>query len=463
MIKTIIKGIALVLLVSTVASCSSDYLDDPKPKDSISPEIVFGSKDGATSFLSGILRLQRMSLINDETSGLHSILFARSVKGGDLIQKQIWFGADYDYLIYLSTGNRSKFSWRLPYKIIDQVNNFILGVEESTKIDKADKDELIGQALALRGYYYFQLAIEFGDAYASSQNIAFPPIYTRPTSTPNPFSTKEEFFTRIVTDLEEASSLLGNRRINKSYINKSVAHAFLAQVYQYMGKWDLAQKNANEAYGGSTLKVLNAEEYTKGFDTMGATEWLWALPQSADQTVYYRSHPHAMMDHVAVAYHGTFINDNFVRQFSKTDVRNLFSNFYEKPVGDWQEYVTSKFKFTFEADLPVIRYPELILIEAESLYHLGDEAKARELVDAIRLNRDEVAQSTTVGETALLETILLERRKELYGECGVEWFDAKRLLRGITRTGNHRTPISLPAQDKRFQLVIPQEEVDARK
>ncbi|MEK6509510.1 MULTISPECIES: RagB/SusD family nutrient uptake outer membrane protein [Myroides] len=462
MIKSIIKSIVAVLFISTVTGCSSDFLDDPKPKDSISPEVVFGSKEGATSFLSGILRLQRSTLINDEASGLHSILFARSVKGADLIQKQIWFGSDYDYQVYLSTGTRSKFSWRLPYRIIDQVNNFIQGVEESTKISKEDKDELIGQALALRGYYYFQLAIEFGDAYLSNQNVTFPPIYTEPTTIPNPFSTKEEFFTRIVTDLEEASSRLRGGRINKSYINKSVAQAFLAQVYQYMGKWDLAKKNANEAYGGNILKVLNAEDYNKGFDTMSATEWLWALPQSADQSVYYKSHPHAMMDHIAVAYHGTFINDEFVKYFSPTDVRNLFSNFYEKPKGDWQEYVTSKFKFTFEADLPVIRYPELVLIEAEAEYHLGNERKSKEILDAIRLNRDAKAKATSATGTALLDVILLERRKELYGECGVEWFDAKRLLRGITRTGNHRTVVSLPAQDKRFQLVIPQEELDAR-
>lgn len=452
-----------MLLLSIVTSCSSDFLDDPKPKDSISPEIVFGSKEGATSFLSGILRLQRMSLINDEASGIHSMLFARSVKGADLIQKQIWFGDDYDYQVYLSTGTRSVFSWRLPYKIIDQVNNFIQGIEVSTKIDKEDKNELIGQALALRGYYYFQLAIEFGDAYESNQNNEFPPIYIKSSSTPNPFSTKEEFFNRIITDLEEASSLLGSNRINKSYINKAVAQAFLAQVYQYMGKWDLAKKNANEAYGGDIRKVLNAEDYTKGFDSMNAVEWLWALPQSADQTVYYRSHPHAMMDHVAVAYHGTFINDDFVKQFSKTDVRNLFTNFYEKPSGDWQEYVTSKFKFTFEADLPMIRYVELVLIEAEAEYHLKNERKSKEILDAIRFDRDREAKNTNVTGTELLEVILLERRKELYGECGVEWFDAKRLLRGISRTGNHRTRISLPAQDKRFQLIIPQEELDSRK
>ncbi len=463
MIQTIIKGIVLTLITGTIISCSSDFLDDPKPKDSIAPEVVFGSKEGATSFLSGILRLQRMSLINDEASGLHSILFARSVKGGDLIQKQIWFGDDYDYQVYVSTGTRSIFSWRLPYKIIDQVNNLIQGVEASTKINAVDKDELIGQALALRGYYYFQLAIEFGEAYQATENTVFPPIYIKPSTTPAPFSTKEEFFHRIVEDLEQASDRLPQERVNKSYINKAVAHAFLAQVYQYMGKWELAEKNAREAYGGHPLDVLNAGEYNKGFSTMNATEWLWALPQSTDQTVYYRSHPHAMMDHVAVAYHGTFINDDFVKQFSSTDVRNLFSNFYEKPTGDWQEYVTSKFTFTFDADIPIIRYPELLLIEAEASYHLGNEKQAREQLDIIRQNRDTAAEPSTTQGPDLLEVILLERRKELYGENGVEWFDAKRLLRGITRTGNHRTKLSIAPLDKRFQLPVPQEEFDARK
>ncbi len=461
--KLYIKSILFLVILSFTTSCSSDFLDDPQPKDSISPDVVFGSKEGANSFLSGILRLQRTSLINDEASGLHSILFARSVKGADLIQKQIWFGDDYDYQVYLSTGTRSIFSWRLPYKIIDQVNNLIQGVEASTKISATDKDELLGQALALRGYYYFQLAIEFGEAYSANQNNAFPPIYTEPSTTPNPFTTKEEFFNRIITDLEEATKRLDDKRSNKSYINKAVAQAFLAQVYQYMGQWELAKKNASLAYGGQPESVLHPEEYALGFDSMSAKEWLWALPQSADQTVYYRSHPHAMMDHVAVAYHGTFINDDFVKQFSTTDIRNLFSNFYEKPTGDWQEYVTSKFTFTFEADIPIIRYPELILIEAEANYHLGNEGQAKKLLDLLRQNRDAQATATTSTGTALLETILLERRKELYGECGVEWFDAKRLLRGITRTGNHRTALSLPAQDKRFQLVIPQEELDARK
>jgi hypothetical protein len=44
------------------------------------------------------------------------------------------------------------------------------------------------------------------------------------------------------------------------------------------------------------------------------------------------------------------------------------------------------------------------------------------------------------------------KKKELY--AGVEWFDAKRLRRGITRTGNHRigASASLTVDDKKFFL-----------
>ena len=64
---------------------------------------------------------------------------------------------------------------------------------------------------------------------------------------------------------------------------------------------------------------------------------------------------------------------------------------------------------------------------------------------------------------ALIEEILVERRKELYGEMGVEWFDAKRLRRGITRTGNQRlkSAANLLPDDKKFYLKIPQKEIDA--
>lgn len=453
--------LALLSVSLLQTGCSSDFLDDPKPTNNVTPDVIFSNRAGVDAFIAGILRLNRGQFLNNEAAGLQSIYFARSVKGESLIQKQIWFGDDYDFQNREATYTRPNFTWRFSYKIIDQLNNLIQGIDASSELSEQDKRETKSQALALRGFYYFQLALEFGDAYQSPKNLQFPPIYTEPTSEGKGMSTKAEFFGQILSDLETAVAGLSEQRIDKSYINKQVAQAFLAQVYQYVGDWENARTTANEAYGGNTASVLDPASYSKGFNDFNAREWLWALPQTADQSAYYMSHPHAMMDHVAVAYHGTFVNDDFVSLFSATDVRNLFSNLYNAPVGDWQEFVTSKFKFTFDADIPIIRYPELILIEAEAQYHLGNETRARELLDAIRLNRDNQAQASTASGNALFELILTERRKELYGENGVEWFDAKRLLRGITRTGNHRTQINLDPDDKQFELKIPQEEIDA--
>src|SRR5690606_5292077 len=97
----------------------------------------------------------------------------------------------------------------------------------------------------------------------------------------------------------------------------------------------------------------------------------------------------------------------------------------------------------------------------EALYWQGNEDKAHDILYALQLNRDPNAVKSDNSGQALLEEILLERRKELYMEIGVEWFDAKRLGRGITRTSNHRIVKNLEPNDRRFYLKIPQSEIDA--
>ena len=105
----------------------------------------------------------------------------------------------------------------------------------------------------------------------------------------------------------------------------------------------------------------------------------------------------------------------------------------------------------------------MILIEAEAKYNNSQETAAHDLLYVLQKNRDVNAVRSTNTGAALLEEILVERRKELYAEIGVEWFDAKRLRRAIVRTGNHRigTSANLTADSKKFFLKIPQSEIDA--
>jgi len=159
-------------------------------------------------------------------------------------------------------------------------------------------------------------------------------------------------------------------------------------------------------------------------------------------------------------YHSLFINDLFVQQFSDTDKRKLFYAYLSGP----RAWATSKFgKATdFGFDVVMMRSAEMLLIEAEARARLNDAAAAT-LLYGLQHDRDESAiESGNTGD-ALIKEILLERRKELYGEFGVAYLDAKRTLSDIVRAGNHvpaQTGIIHP-DDNCLNMMIPKIEIDA--
>jgi len=455
------KIILTLVFISLLSSCDKDYLNEPKPTSTVNSEVIFNSRDGADAFMSGILRRSRSQFTATDSGGLYSMYFARVNKGNDLVLGQMWYLFDYANDNREPTYRRTKFSWEYPYYMINQLNIFIKGVKESESLSQKDADESLGQAYAMRAFHYFQLALEFQHAYNYDPTLPAPPIYDEPAKEGKPMSTMKELYDFIVADLTQAVALTPETRINKSYVDKSVANGILARVYQTMDNWSGAETAAANAQIGYSL---NAAEYGNGFDDMSSSEWMWAMPQTSDQSNYYYIAPHAFTDNVNDGYGLAFWNTDFVNLFSETDVRNTFFDIYG--VGDSPVYyarASSKVTFSFTSDIPIMRSAEMLLIEAEAKARLGNDTAAANLLYELQSDRDPNAVASGNTGNALIEEILVERRKELYGEIGVEWFDAKRLRRGITRTGNHRVkdPASLTADDKKFFLKIPQVEIDA--
>ena len=460
--KIFIKFSIVCLIALTAVSCGKDYLNDPVPTDAVTSDVIFGSRTGAEAFMSGMLRMLRAQYTNNDSAGLNSIYYARTVKGNDIIQRATWFLFDYENDNREPTYRRTNFTWEFSYDVINQANSFINGVAAS-ELSDVDKKELIAQGKTLRALFYFQLAMEFQHTYTYDSSLPAPPIYTELSLEGKPMSTVQEMYDLILSDLTTAVADLPDTRLGKSYINKAVANGILARVYQTTGNWGGAETAARAAYGGSPAAVLDAASYQNGFNDLGSIEWIWGSPQSADQSNYYWGAPHSHADHFVLSYQGTFINNDFVALFSGTDVRNMFSTAYGAPVDDYRHYITTKFAFTFDADHPILRTAEMILVEAEAKYHNGDPTGAHNLLWALQSNRDANAVKSSNTGADLLEEILVERRKELYAELGVEWFDAKRYRRGISRTGNHRvgSTANLMPDDKKFFLKIPQAEIDA--
>ena len=459
--KNLFKSFFLLGILLSIVGCSEEYLEEPKPAGQVSEDVVFNSRAGVEAYISGIHRRARGQFTTGhDAGGINSIYYARAVKGNDIIQGPTWFRFDYEQANREPTYRRTNFSWEFPYFMINQANTLINGIEASETLSDEEKAELMGQGLALRAFYYFQLAMEFQHTYTYDATLPAPPIYLELSLEGKPMTTLQEMYDLIISDLTTAVDGLNDSRLNKSYINKAVAQGILARVYQVTENWEGAEEMANAAYGGDVSAVLDASTYDDGFNDMSNPEWLWAMPQYADQTMYYFSAPHAQADFENPSYQGTYINSNFVDEFSDTDVRKLFLSY--NPDVSWQNYITTKFNFVdFGVDFAIMRYAEMILIEAEALYWQGQVDAAHDLLYELQVNRDPQAVKSGASGQVVLEEILVERRKELYGEIGVEWFDAKRLRRGIFRDANHRVVVDLAADDNRFFLKVPQDEIDA--
>lgn len=457
--KIFLKLAIFLVITSSITGCTKDFLNDPQPTDEVTSAVIFDSRTGADAFVSGLMRLLRRQYTRTDSGGLYSIYMARTVKGNDFINNS-WYNFDYDNDNREPTYTRTNFTWNYSYDIINQANTLINGVAASALAD-SDKKELIAQGKALRALFYFQLAMEFQHTYTYDSSLPAPPIYLELSLEGKPMTTLDALYTQIVQDLTDATADLTDNRLGKSYINKAVASGFLARVYQVMENWPGAEQAAIDAYGGN-LSNLDPASYGDGFNDIENAEWIWGSPQSTDQSNYYYVAPHVFSDHITGPYKGVYVNNDFVALFSNTDVRYTFQEYYNVPSTDFRNFVTNKFKFSFDADMAYMRIPEMILVDAEAKYHNGSPGPAHDLLYALQVNRDPNAVKSTNTGQALLDEILVERRKELYAEIGVEWFDAKRYRKGIPRTGNHRLMNSgLMADDKKFFLKIPQAEIDA--
>ena len=267
----------------------------------------------------------------------------------------------------------------------------------------------------------------------------------------------------IKEDLNYAVANAGTSRSLKDVINKNVANGLLARVHLETGDWANAITAAQAARTGLSLSASN---YSTPFNSINKSEVMWGFPQSADQTIYYGT-PSAFWGLATVAsdppgYYNFFIDSNFVNTFSETDIRR--TTFYRTSVTDIRKWKSSKFGrvTTFTDHIIMMRVPEMYLIEAEAKARLG-QADAADVLLAVQQNRDPNAVKSTNTGQALIDEILLERRKELYGEIGISYLDIKRLGLPLIRSNGHAAlyRLNIPANSNRFTLKIPQTEIDA--
>ena len=472
------KYIVATLIFSGAASltsCEKEFLDDPKPTASVSSIDAFSNEQSVRAYFTGVYNQLRSWYVNHDTDGAKSYDLAFDLMGNDFIQPvNNWYGFDYQNDNRNSTYRRVSFTWNFHYNQINDANLILEGIQ-TADIPASSKTAFEAEAKAIRAWAYFNLIRAYQHTYLKDKAAPGVPIYTTPTTAEtkgNPRASVEEVYALITSDLEFAVQNLSNtsRGTKKFEISKSVASGLLARAYLTMGEWAKAENAAFTAlasYGvaantyteANIVKALRAADYATGFNDDQKAEWLWGLPERADQSLYYRSFfSHIDMDRTA-GYKSIYMNTDFVNLFSATDVRKLFvtkSNGFT---------ATTKFRdfSDLSGDFVMMRSAEMVLIIAEARAEQADLTNAKAVLYSLQKNRDPNAiMSANAIKDAIINEILVERRKELYGEIGVQVQDVKRRQLSLTRTGSHRAAlrVTYPANWKNFIYQIPSTEID---
>ena len=456
-------------------SCGNDWIDKAEPHNgTVTPNVIFENEQSITNAVVGNLYYYRQYVYDRHvTYGLYSYFLAFDWMGNDLTTNpgQWWtYESWWNQTISGANGYLANFHWAMFYKIINDANTKIRGIEASTVVESA-KTRFIAELRALRGYAYSCLIRSFQFSYAHvSPSAPGVPIYIEPTSPEtkgNDRASISEVYAQILSDLNYAVEHLPATRDAKFRVNKNLAQAWRANAHLEMREWAKAEADAKAARQGFAL--MDAATYqSTGFNSIDTPEWVWGFPFQPDQALLYASRfSHCDIFRPQAGYKNFFVNDNLVALFSETDMRNVFvtpsPQFGSQKL--WARNGARKYQDTPDADgdYVMMRASEMWLVEAEAMAQQGKNTEAAALLFALQKHRDPAltAASGNTGQD-LIEEILVERRKELYGEIGTEFFDLKRYNRPLLRTGNHAAThlFDVPAGDHRWILAIPRSEFD---
>ena len=502
-----IKYILLAFSLAVIYSCSDKL--DTVPTDKTTPDEVFKTVEGAFAAMNGVYRSLYMSGTTwsegygTENFGIASVNIAADLMGEDLgmgAQGSAWFWYDYRYWVREEINNKSDRPfvwWNMYYKTINNVNSIIARASTSDGIIE-DRNNVMGQAFAMRAYAYFNLIQFYQRTYVGNEEAPGVPIYTISTDKDTEGrgrGTVEDVYRQINSDLDSAIVRFTNASTqrHKSHIDLYVAHGLKSRVALVQNNWEVAADHANAARDKDGLELMGANDLLGGFNSVNNSEWMWGAEINEDQsTSWFSFFNHMDADaggHARTAWKivGNWLYD----QIGEDDIRkgwfrgSIDAEDEFPAAGTTESYRSyNQLKFRVKSlgswanDYIYMRAAEMYLNEAEALCNLERYPEARDLLLALigpkdpdyetRLaavtNSNILNLKSTGTITTLMDEIVLQRRIELWGE-GFRVLDIMRHKSGMYRNwadSNHpiQSPVISDPDSWNWIMMIPQSEFD---
>ena len=302
-----------------------------------------------------------------------------------------WDEANLDKMAELTTSDND---YTYYYEIIGRIANPILQQLDIAEGSEMEKKKLRSEALTLRAWALYMLVNKFAKAYSPATATKDPGIIIitedMDITVPQPKSTVQEVYDRIIADCDEAIAAGGlmPQAANKMRMNAACPHAVKAEALMSMQKWDEAEEEAklalavngtvndyNNNYKGTLIGYMIGDIYEVIDRGKTGTEEDYFFNcameffNNIDPTSFdYLEHGHAYrrLANMSMAY--DYMSDPSLMMIGEAGwLMTYDSNSYWNDGG--------------------LRSPQMYLIAAECELHKGNIDAAMELLDKVRVNR----------------------------------------------------------------------------
>lgn len=489
-IKNIINTALLASALLGTVSCTEFLERAPQGQALDSPE-YYNDKDNATLAVNAVY--QAIAQDQGVVAHMQEWMF------GEVMTDNAWKGgSDFgdmqdvqDLKEWRAVNNNatSHSAWKTYYQAIHRANTAIKGIEPAT-FDEATKNHLVGEAYFLRAYSYFYLVRLFGDV----------PLFTTPV-TPSeigktPRTKFEDVIAQINSDFAKAAELLGTKsEMEVGRATKGAAQAYQARVNMYeIGIYKTKTATDWQKVYDLTDAVITSGEYSLApnlaevfekegengsgsiFEVQHATSNTGWANENTGSTSPVLTAPRGAGD--IGGWGWGFLNPttDLVNEFESGDPRlewtagqngqfahgvaqGVASNEFLSGYFTRKALMDGSLRANEVSDSPQnqrkFRYADVLLMNAEAAYHLGNETVAKDRLNQVRAraramtypkgweegnntyterDNSSALPEITASGTALYDAILHERRVELACE-GLRLWD-------LLRTGKYESAIN---------------------
>ena len=333
--------------------------------------------------------------------------------------------------------------WQNYYTTIMRANTLIANIETipvMSSADQAKKDDILGQALAIRALCHWDIARLYGYPYMKDNGASLGAVVltevVAPSESKLPRNTVAETYAQVEKDLTLALTKLSKSK-NDGHFNYWAARMLQAKVALYKGDWQTAFTAASEVVESSPYRMVPNSEYLaywgKQCDDESVLEFLVTNTGDIDSDGGFYTMYHNMWFDDKAAGADIIPSKAWKDLFADTpnDVRAQMIAYDDPETGAIKsgEYWLKKFignkdlGYTFRRNNPrIFRITDAYLMAAEAALELaGKQDIANEYLNAVVKRAD----PTAADVVATLDRIQIERQKEFIGE-GHRFFDVLR-------------------------------------